>query len=238
MSRDGLTLFATTSADHVLVCPAPGSWCLGSDRLMRMKVTMKTASVAALTVCVALCFAMTVSAETKTPFTVTVFVDSRPLPVSPEGFVDGPDKWLQDSKHDLANSLNGRSFHPKKGFPGSTTRYVVVDDPAKADVSLIIATRGTNVVSLGQRTTMEFYRGVVLADTVPSVGVTRWVSMVLSVGTYKKEFVAWSTNQTRWSMGAWSQDARLLALEAVTWVMANEERIRERQRGKFQASQR
>src|ERR1051326_7841286 len=103
MSRDGLTLFATTSADHVLVCPAPGSWGLGSDRLMRMKVTMKTATLAGLTGGVALCPAMTASAETKPPYAVTVLIYSPPVPVIKDAFVEGPDKWSQDSKRDLAN---------------------------------------------------------------------------------------------------------------------------------------
>jgi hypothetical protein len=75
---------------------------------------------------------------------------------------------------------------------------------------------------------MEFYRGVILADTTPLIGVTRWVSAVLSVGDYRKEVVAWSMNRSALSAGAWTQDAKFLSLAAAGWVMANEEKIKER----------
>jgi hypothetical protein len=63
---------------------------------------------------------------------------------------------------------------------------VAVTDPTKPDIVLTIAARGVSARSWGQRTTMEFYDGVVLATTVPTVAVTRWVSMVLSVAPTEK----------------------------------------------------
>ena len=125
----------------------------------------------------------------------------------------------------MKKALDGKDFHPNKGFPGSQAHYVVVTDPAKADIVLTVAARGVSFASLGLRTTMEFYRGVVVADTVPTVGVTRWVSIVLSVGSYLKEFLTWSTNRSAFSAGAWTADAKLLALLSVSWVMANEAKI-------------
>jgi hypothetical protein len=168
--------------------------------------------------------------QAETPkFDVAVHVNSVSQPVSPEGFVEGSDKWVLDSVADLKKALDGKDFHPNKGYPGSQAHYVVVTDPAKADIVLTVAARGVSLASLGQRTTMEFYRGVVVADTVPTVGVTRWVSIILSVGTYRKEFLTWSTNRSQFSAGAWTADAKLLALLSVSWVMANEAKIRELQ---------
>lgn len=160
---------------------------------------------------------------------VTFYARVAPANVSPEGFVDGSDKVLVDSVADLFKALDGQNFHPDRGYPGTPSHYVAVSDPAKADIIVTVAARGISTASLGARTTMQVYNGVVIADTVPTVGVTRWVSMVLSVGTYRKEFVAWSTNQSRFSVGAWTGDAKRLALMAAAWVMANEAQIRKRQ---------
>jgi len=172
-------------------------------------------------------------AQSKTDkFIVAVRVDAAPQAVSPEGFVDGSDVWLRDSVADLRKALNGKEFTPNKTCPGARARYVVVDNPEEADIGLTVGARGTSSVTLGQRTTAEFYRGVVLSETVPTVGVTRWVSIVLSVATYRKEFVAWSTNQSRFSLGAWRKDTNLLARVAACWVMNNEAQIRERRKAK------
>jgi hypothetical protein len=161
------------------------------------------------------------------PLAISVYVESTPPAMSPEGFVEGSDKVLVDSARDLRKALDGKSFHPKKGYPGSPAVYHVSESTRGADLTLTIAARGQNAESLGQRTTMKIYSGVVVADTVPKVGVTRWVSMIISVGTYKKEVLAWSTNQSAFSMGAWTEDAKYLALSAAAWVMANEPRIME-----------
>lgn len=173
------------------------------------------------------------SEKDKDRFVVTVHVNTAPPKVSPEGFVEESDKVLRDSLADMVKAMDGADFHPRKGFPGSKAMYQVVSDPLLADIVLTIAARGVSAESLGQRTTMQFYSGVALADTVPTVGVTRWVSMVLSVGTYRKEVVAWSTNRSRFSAGAWTDDAKALALSAAGWVMANEAQIRERQKARL-----
>src|SRR5947207_14297751 len=78
-------------------------------------------------------------AERKVPFVVNVLLNAMPLPVSPEGFVDSSDKWLQDSVSDLKKALDGKYFHPNKGFPGSVSRYQVVTDPAQADITITVA---------------------------------------------------------------------------------------------------
>lgn len=189
----------------------------------------KVASVRLLLALLLIFLCGSAHAETKAPFVVNVYVDFAPLPVSPEGFVEASDKWLRDSVKDIQRQLDGKEFHPSKGIAASKSRYVVVKDREMADVVLTVAARGTSVESLGQRTSMVFFAGVVLADTVPSITVTRWVSMVFSVGTYKKEFLAWHTQKSVLSAGAWSQDARVLAQQAASWVTVNEKRIRELQ---------
>jgi hypothetical protein len=162
------------------------------------------------------------------PLDVYVYVAAAPQTVSPEGFVDSSNKWIDDSVADLKKQLDGKPFHPNKGFPGSPAVYHVVDSPEHADVSAIIAARGESAATYGQRTTMQIYRGAVLADTVPTIGITRWVSMVISVGGYRKEITAWYANRSRFSAGAWTENAKRLALELAGWVMANESQIRAR----------
>src|SRR6185295_17495739 len=162
-------------------------------------------------------------AEKSQPLEILVYVTSAPLPVSPEGFVEGSDKVLIDSVGDLKKALDGKEFHPNKGYPGSKARYRVVQAPDKADIVLTVAARGINLAALGQRTTMSIYSGVVVADTIPTVGVTPWVSAILSVGTYKKEILTYSTNRSRFSAGAWRADTNLIALMAAGWVMVNQD---------------
>jgi len=168
------------------------------------------------------------NAEKIQPLHLNVYVTSAVLATSAEGFVDGSDKVLVDSVRDLKSALDGKEFHAKKGYPGSLAMYHVVSKPEQADVTLIIAARGINTAQLGARTTAAIYGGVLVANTVPMVGVTRWVSMIISVGTYKKEIIAWSTNRSNLSAGAWGKDAKLLALNAAAWVMANEPKIMDR----------
>jgi len=157
---------------------------------------------------------------------VKVYLDTLPPTVSPEGFIDADNKWSRDSVKDLRRMLHKKWFHPKRGWPGSHTHFTVVASPTEADLTLTVVTRGINMESFGQRTSIAFYRNVVLFDTVPMIGVTRWISIVLSVGTYRKEFVAWASNQSRWSLGSWTRASRAMAFASASWVMANDARIR------------
>ena len=172
-------------------------------------------------------------AQAQAKLLISVFVGVAPQNVSPEGFVDGVDvKGLDDSANDIRKTFDNKDWHPKDGYPGSNEHYVLASDSAKSDVVVTIAARGTSAQALGSRTTMQIYRGVIIADSVPTVGVTRWVSIVLSVGTYRKEFVAWSTNTSRFSAGAWGSDADLLGKAVVGWVLQNEPRIIELQKAR------
>lgn len=170
------------------------------------------------------------------PF-VTAQVAARPLEfsfhvrtaeseVSPEGFVDAaPDVGIADSVKDIVKVMDGETFTPKRGHPGRKTRFTHVADPNDADIILTIVARGLSAESFGTRTTSRFYKGVVMSESVPIVGNTRWVSMVLSVDTYQREFVGAWTNQSVYSMGAWTEAAKILGANAAAWVMANEAQI-------------
>lgn len=168
-------------------------------------------------------------AAEKKKLTVSVHINTASQSRSAEGFVDSSDVWLRDSAKDMKKAMDGKEFRPNKACPGTRSRYSVTPDPTGADITLTVAARGTSAAELGQRTSIQLYNGVLLADTVPTVGVTRWVSVVLSVGTYRREFLAWHTNRSKLSAGAWSADAKLLAGMAACWVMVNEDKILERQ---------
>jgi len=180
-------------------------------------------------------------AQQKLPqdLTVKLYTAVLPVPVSPEGFVDNTNQFVLDSLKDLQKALSKeyimKSYWAKPdSFARTTTklRFVLVAEPTKADMVLTVAARGTSVASFGTRTTMDFYRGVVLADTVPTAAITRWVSLVMEVGSYRREFVTSSTNGSGWSLGAWKADAGLLAQMVAGWVILNEDQMRLRQAGK------
>ncbi len=180
-------------------------------------------------VLIALCmFAATVNASAKDdpPFVVYFHARAEPPTVSPEGFVETSNKELQDSATDVLKALDGNLFHPNKRYPGSVTRFVHVADPAQADLILTVAARGVDAQSYGARTETSIYRNVVRSNTTPIVGMTRWISVVMTVGTYEKEFSAFSTNRSAYSAGSWNQNARTVALSAAEWVMANEPQIK------------
>jgi hypothetical protein len=168
-------------------------------------------------------------AEKNKPQGITVRVVAAPPQTSEEGFIEETNIWRLDSAKDFTKAINKKCWHPKdktkKANPDlATVCFSTVD--SGEDVTIVIAGRGENAQSLGQRTTMRYYKGVAIADTVPTVGVTRWVSVILTIGTYKKEFVAWSTNTARWSLGAWSQDANLLAQNVMDWCLLNQAKLR------------
>src|SRR5439155_457002 len=134
----------------------------------------RLATVLMLTFVIAARTGTAVAAEKKNDkLLVGVLVDAVPQAVSPEGFVDGSDVWIRDSVEDLKKSLNGKEFTPNRTCPGTKARYVVTN-PGNEDVELTVVARGTSAQAFGQRTTLEFYRGVVVADTIPNIGVTRW----------------------------------------------------------------
>lgn len=169
------------------------------------------------------------AAEKAPPQNINVRIVAAPSEPSPEGFIEETGVWRLDSAKDFQKNIHKKCWHPKDKVKKATPEIGSVCFKAVEggeDVTVTVAARGENAQTLGQRTTMSSYFGVVVADSVPTVGVTRWVSIILTVGTYKKEFVAWHTNQLRWSLGAWGQDAKLLAQLVMDWCLLNQEKLR------------
>jgi hypothetical protein len=160
------------------------------------------------------------------PLELTFHVRVPEPEISPEGFVDAaPDKALADTVKDLVRVLDGAVATPTKGFPGSKARYRHVENSADADIVLTVVARGLNAESYGSRTQSRFYRGAVLSETTPIIGNTRWISVLLTVDTYRKELVGSWTNTSEYSMGAWTEAAKIVANSATAWVAANEAQI-------------
>ena len=53
---------------------------------------------------------------------------------------------------------------------------------------------------------------------------------MMEVGPYRKEFTGAYTNQSAYSMGAWSDCAKQIANNLRAWAMANSEQLRARRR--------
>ena len=158
--------------------------------------------------------------------TIGVYVEPAPLWSSQEGFVDGSDVWLKDSVRDIQSAI-ARTWSPTKGCPGSAEKVEAVKDPKAADFTLTVAQRGSSIADFGLRTKLPFYEGVSLA-TIPSRNVARWISVILSAGSYRKELIAWSNGGAVLSGGSWKADAYEIAKDAVCWAMANETTILQR----------
>lgn len=186
--------------------------------------------IAAIACCAAAWSApASISAQGK--IVVSIFVGIFQPAATAEGFVDAIDyKGLNESAADVRKLFDNKDWHPNKGFPGSNEHYVLSADPSKADIVMTIAARGVGSQAYGSRTTLSVYNGVAFANTVPNVANVRWVSAVLTVGDYRKEFTAWRSNTSAFSLGSWGDDAKYLAEGVVSWVLQNEQKILERQR--------
>jgi hypothetical protein len=149
---------------------------------------------------------------------------------SAEGFVDTHNLGEIDSARDLADVLRKtKCWHPKdktkKAMPDLREICFAFVETGE-DVTVTVAKRGVNQETLGQRTTMSLYQNVVVAESVPTVGVTRWVSIIISAGTYKKEVLAYYANKSKWSLGAWKNDAKLLGQQVADWMLLNQAKFR------------
>ena len=139
---------------------------------------------------------------------VTVFV-SAPMR---DGFVD-TDKNISDSVNDVRSRIS------------KSKDMIAVDRPEIADVTLVVTLRGIGSESYGQRVSVRVtYRGADL-DTTPLVANTFWVSSVLQVGTYRKEFLGTRTQSSAQSLGAWGLCADELVKNLGAWVSANRANI-------------
>jgi hypothetical protein len=147
------------------------------------------------------------------PARFTVFI-SAPMR---DGFFD-TSKDIQDSIKDIRSQLGKQK----------NINLDIIDDRSKATIILTVVARGVGSIAYGSRTSAQtYYRGATL-ETTPMVANTYWVSTMMQVGTYKKEFTGAYTNTASSSMGAWGQCAQQVAKNIGSWAVANADLIKQR----------
>src|SRR5258708_23404602 len=108
--------------------------------------------------------------------------------------------------------------------------FKVVDKSANADIVLTIVSRGVGSAAYGQRVTYtQYYSGATLTSA-PMMANTFWVSSVMDVGQYRKEFLGFHTQEYSSSLGAWTVCANQLAKNLKSWAQANADQLRQRRR--------
>jgi hypothetical protein len=138
-----------------------------------------------------------------------------------DGFVD-TSKDIQDSIKDISSRLN------------DTKEIELVNAHEEADVVLTVVARGVGSKAFGERTTVyaNYFLNTVTASSMPIIENMYWVSTVMEVGSYKKEFSVGYWNTVRGSFGAWTADARQIADDVKVWIIANATQLKERRAAK------
>ncbi|HKW97342.1 MAG TPA: hypothetical protein VJN43_06380 [Bryobacteraceae bacterium] len=134
-----------------------------------------------------------------------------------EGFVD-TDKEIEDSVNDIRSHLSRMK------------EFRIVESPSQADLVLTVVMRGIGSESYGQRINYSeyggpYYKNAQLTNT-PMVAQTLWVSAVIEIGTYRKEFVGTALNVPGVRWGRWNECANHLAKDLRSWAVANREQIK------------
>lgn len=154
-------------------------------------------------------------------FTIFISASQR------DGFFD-TSKDIQDSIKDVREQLAKLA---KKG----NVRFALADERSRAQIVLTVVERGMGVDAYGSRMSVKSdYRGAELENT-SMVAATYWVSAVLQVGTYKKEFTGKSIDSNPMAVrfrvvtfGAWGRCAEQIANNVTSWVATNATLIRRR----------
>jgi len=131
------------------------------------------------------------------------------------GFVDTT-KEIQDSVKNVRTKLS----HMKE--------FQLVDGRNGAEIVLTIVSRGVGSTAYGQRVTYTegYYTGATL-ESGPMVANTYWVSTVMEVEQYRKEFLGRYTHEYSSSMGAWTICADQIAKNLKSWIQANREQLKQ-----------
>jgi hypothetical protein len=138
-----------------------------------------------------------------------------------DGFLD-TSKDMQDSIRDIAKEISSKK------------ELRLVDTREQADIVLTVAGRGVGSQAFGQRVQYnESYRNAELTST-PILANTFWVTAVLEIGAYRKEFTGAQTQESEYSLGAWTQCADRLVKDLRAWASANGEQVRQRRTKKQQ----
>ena len=138
---------------------------------------------------------------------VSVFVSAP----TRNGYVDTT-KDIQDSVKDV----RGRLAHMKQ--------FRVTDNSDDADIVLTVVARGVGSRAYGQRITYtEYFNGATLTQT-PMIANTSWVSAVMQIGPYRKEFLGFTNQQ----LTPWFECADKIAKNLRSWTSANSAQLRQR----------
>lgn len=143
----------------------------------------------------------------------TVYI-SAPLR---QGFVD-TNKEIQDSVQDVRKHVSGMN------------EFRVVDKPDQADLILTVVTRGVGSESYGQRIDVRqydtpYYKNAQLTSTA-MVAQTLWVSAVMQIRDYRKEFIGTAVNVPGVRWGRWNECATNLAKDLRAWAIANRDQLK------------
>jgi hypothetical protein len=147
------------------------------------------------------------NAGTNLRFTVFISAPQR------DGFFDTT-KEIQDSIKDLRDKLSREK----------NVNLSITDDRKNADVILTVVQRGIGNVAYGRRVEFQDYYGGASLQQVPMVASTYWVSTMMQVGGYKKEFTGTQTqdnNGANLSFGAWGKCASLITSNIGSWTRTN-----------------
>ena len=147
------------------------------------------------------------NAATNLRFSVFISAPQR------DGFFDTT-KDIQDSIKDLREKLSKEK----------NVNLTITDDRKNADVILTMVRRGTGNQAYGRRVEFQEYYGGATLEQVPMVATSYWVSTMMQVGTYKKEFTGVQTqdqNGGSFTMGAWGKCAGQIAVNIGSWTRTN-----------------
>lgn len=135
-----------------------------------------------------------------------------------DGFID-TNQEIQNSVKDLRGKLSGMK------------QLQLVDVPEGADIVVTVVARGVGSETYGERLSYAEYYNKAVLTTVPIWDNTFWVTAVMEVGTYKREFTGDVTHEYKYSGGAWGNCAKQIAKDLKSWVVANIGQIKRRRIG-------
>jgi hypothetical protein len=147
------------------------------------------------------------TAETNLRFTVFVSAPQR------DGFFDTT-KDIQDSIKDIRDRLSKEK----------NVILTITDDRKRADVILTVVRRGIGNETYGRRVEFVDYYGGATLQQAPMIATTFWVSTMMQVGAYKKEFTGAQTQDQQGSpltYGAWGKCANQIASNISSWTKTN-----------------
>jgi len=138
-----------------------------------------------------------------------------------DGFVD-TNKDIQDSVKDVQHQLSRMK------------EFGLTENVELADLSITILTRGVGSETYGHRLNYTEYSGRYYTNaqltSMPMVAQTLWLSVVMEIGTHRKEFTGTALNVPGVRWGRWTECATNLAKNVRVWAVANQQQIKQLRR--------